>query len=300
LETPQQETALRLATFTHAGRRQIGVVDAAGGNVTPLAAVEPSHAGLLPLVEQLAAGGSLPPTVGEPIPLSAVRLEAPLPRPRRNIWCVGRNYHAHAKELSTSVFKDSPKDTQAWPIFFTKVPETVVATGTDVQLPTGISEQIDYEAELTIVIGKGGKNIRREDALQHIFGYTIINDVTARDVQMRHQQWDLGKSFDTFCPMGPWIVTADELDGTRTHVRLWVNDELRQDALTQDFIFDIPAMIETASRGITLYPGDLIATGSPAGVGMGMSPPRWLKHGDVVKIDIAGLGVLSNRFVQGA
>jgi 2-keto-4-pentenoate hydratase/2-oxohepta-3-ene-1,7-dioic acid hydratase in catechol pathway len=124
--------------------------------------------------------------------------------------------------------------------------------------------------------------------------------VTARDVQMRHQQWDLGKSFDTFCPMGPWIVTADELDGTNTHVRLWVNDELRQDALTQDFIFDIPAMIETASRGITLYPGDLIATGSPAGVGMGMNPPRWLKHGDVVKIEIDGLGMLSNRFVQGA
>jgi 2-keto-4-pentenoate hydratase/2-oxohepta-3-ene-1,7-dioic acid hydratase in catechol pathway len=291
---------LRLATFHHAGRRQVGIVDAAGQTVTPLATDEPADAGLLPLVERLAAGGPLPPVGGAPIPLSAVRLEAPIPRPRRNVWCVGRNYHAHAKELSASVFKDSPKDTQAWPIFFTKVPETVIATGVDVQLPTGISDQIDYEAELTIVIGKGGKNIRREDALKHVFGYTIINDVTARDVQMRHQQWDLGKSFDTFCPMGPWIVTADELDGTNTHVRLWVNDELRQDALTQDFIFDIPAMIETASRGITLHPGDLIATGSPAGVGMGMNPPRWLKHGDVVKIEIDGLGVLSNRFVQGA
>jgi 2-keto-4-pentenoate hydratase/2-oxohepta-3-ene-1,7-dioic acid hydratase in catechol pathway len=295
-----KENLLRLATFHHAGRRQVGIVDATGSTVTPLATDEPTDAGLLPLVERLAAGGPLPPVGGAPIPLAAVRLEAPIPRPRRNVWCVGRNYHAHAKELSASVFKDSPKDTQAWPIFFTKAPETVIATGVDVQLPTGISDQIDYEAELTIVIGKGGKNIRREDALKHIFGYTIINDVTARDVQMRHQQWDLGKSFDTFCPMGPWIVTADELDGTNTHVRLWVNDELRQDALTQDFIFDIPAMIETASRGITLYPGDLIATGSPAGVGMGMNPPRWLKHGDVVKIEIDGLGMLSNRFVQGA
>lgn len=296
----QRETFLRLATFFHDGRRQVGVVDAAGSAVTALDFAQAAQGGLLPLVEHLTAGGSLPALKGAALPLAGVRLEAPIPRPRRNIWCVGRNYHAHAKELSASVFKDSPKDTQAWPIFFTKVPEAVVATGTDVQLPTGISQQIDYEAELTIVIGQGGKNIRREDALKHVFGYTIINDVTARDVQMRHQQWDLGKSFDTFCPMGPWIVTADELDGTRTQVRLWVNDELRQDAMTQDFIFDIPAMIETASRGITLYPGDLIATGSPAGVGMGMTPPCWLKHGDVVRIEIDGLGVLSNRFVQGA
>jgi 2-keto-4-pentenoate hydratase/2-oxohepta-3-ene-1,7-dioic acid hydratase in catechol pathway len=291
---------LRLATFRHAGRRQVGVVDAAGTTVTPLATDEPTDLGLLPLIERLSAGGPLPPAGGAPIPLSEVGLEAPIPRPRRNLWCVGRNYHAHAKELSASVFKDSPKDTQAWPIVFTKVPETVVATGVDVQLPGAISQQIDYEAELAIVIGKGGKNIRREDALKHVFGYTIVNDVTARDVQMRHQQWDLGKSFDTFCPMGPWIVTADELDGTDTRVRLWVNDELRQDAQTRDFIFDIPAIIENCSRGITLLPGDVIATGSPAGVGMGMTPPRWLQHGDVVRIEIDGLGRLINRFVQGA
>lgn len=290
---------MRLATFRHAGRRQVGLVDAAGTAVTPLATDEPADFGLLPLIERLAAGGPLPPAGGAPIPLGELRLEAPIPRPRRNLWCVGRNYHAHARELSASVFKDSPKDTQAWPIVFTKVPETVIGPGVDVQLPGAISQQIDYEAELAIVIGKGGKNIRRADALGHVFGYTIVNDVTARDVQMRHQQWDLGKSFDTFCPMGPWIVTADELDGTDTRVRLWVNDELRQDAQTRDFIFDIPAVIEACSRGITLLPGDVIATGSPAGVGMGMTPPRWLRHGDVVKIEIDGLGTLSNRFVQG-
>jgi len=124
--------------------------------------------------------------------------------------------------------------------------------------------------------------------------YTIINDVTARDVQMRHAQWHLGKSFDTFCPMGPWLVSADEIDGRSLRVRLWVNDELRQNALTSDLIFGIPALIETISRGITLYPGDLIATGTPAGVGMGFDPPRWLKRGDRVRIEIEGIGVLEN------
>ena len=137
--------------------------------------------------------------------------------------------------------------------------------------------------------------------MDHVFGYTIVNDVTARDVQMRHQQWDLGKSFDTFCPMGPWIVTADEMDGHATRVRGWVtpkggSTELRQDGLTKDMIHDLPTLIETCSRGITLYPGDVIATGTPAGVGMGLKPPPWLKHGDVVRIEIDGIGVIENRF----
>jgi 2-keto-4-pentenoate hydratase/2-oxohepta-3-ene-1,7-dioic acid hydratase in catechol pathway len=234
---------------------------------------------------------------GEPVALADVRLEAPLPLPRRNLWCVGRNYHAHAKELSASVFKANSADTQSWPIIFTKVPETVVGPHDEVRMPGEASAQIDYEAELAIVIGRGGLNISRERALEHVFGYTIVNDVTARDVQMRHQQWDLGKSFDTFCPMGPWIATADSFDGTDTRVRCWVNGELRQDARTTDLIFDIPTLIETCSRGITLLPGDVIATGTPAGVGMGMTPPRWLKSGDVVRIEIDGLGAIENRFV---
>jgi 2-keto-4-pentenoate hydratase/2-oxohepta-3-ene-1,7-dioic acid hydratase in catechol pathway len=164
-------------------------------------------------------------------------------------------------------------------------------------VPTGVSSEIDYEAELAVVIGKGGKNITRAKALDHVFGYTVVNDVTARDVQMRHQQWDMGKSFDTFCPMGPWIATADEFDGTKTRVRCWVNGELRQDGPTENMIFDIPTLIETISRGITLYPGDVIATGTPAGVGMGMKPPRYLKAGDVVRVEIDGLGVIENKFV---
>ncbi len=180
---------------------------------------------------------------------------------------------------------------------FTKVPECVVGPFDDVLVPAGVSDAIDYEAELAVIIGKGGKNIARADALRHVFGYTIVNDVTARDVQMRHQQWDMGKSFDTFCPMGPWVVTADELDGAKTRVRCWVNGELRQEGPTDNMIFDIPTLIETISRGITLYPGDVIATGTPAGVGMGMKPPRYLKPGDVVRVEIDRLGVIENKFV---
>jgi len=195
------------------------------------------------------------------------------------------------------VFKGAPAKTDQWPIVFTKVPECVVGPTADVRLPGEVSVQIDYEAELAVVIGKGGRDIARADAMRHVFGYTIVNDVTARDVQMRHQQWDLGKSFDTFCPMGPWLVTADELDGTDTRVRCWVNGQPRQDARTTDLIFDIATLIETCSRGITLYPGDVIATGTPAGVGMGMDPPQYLKHGDVVRVEIDGIGRIENRFI---
>jgi 2-keto-4-pentenoate hydratase/2-oxohepta-3-ene-1,7-dioic acid hydratase in catechol pathway len=181
---------------------------------------------------------------------------------------------------------------------FTKVPECVVGPSDDVHLPgAAVSEQIDYEAELAVIIGKGGKNISAANAMQHTYGYTVVNDVTARDVQMRHQQWDMGKSFDTFCPMGPWLVTADELDGTQTRVRCWVNGEQRQEGPTQNMIFDIPTLIETISRGITLYPGDIIATGTPAGVGMGLKPPRYLQKGDVVRVEIDGVGHIENKFV---
>ena len=289
---------MRIATFQYQRRRHVGLVSSDGQGVTPFDLTpEQARTGALPLIM---AGGDLAQAALQgsgTIAISAVRLEAPLPLPRRNIFCVGRNYHAHAKELSASVFKNNNANPESWPIVFTKVPECVVGPHDDVVLPVGVSEQIDYESELAVVIGKGGRNIARAEAMAHVFGYTIVNDVTARDVQMRHQQWDLGKSFDTFCPMGPWIVTADELDGTRTRVRGWVNGELRQDGLTTDLIFDIPTLIETCSRGITLYPGDVIATGTPAGVGMGMTPPRYLKAGDVVRVEIDGLGAIENRFV---
>jgi 2-keto-4-pentenoate hydratase/2-oxohepta-3-ene-1,7-dioic acid hydratase in catechol pathway len=287
---------VRIATLEHQGRRLVGVVSADGATFE--AFDTDGSRGALPLIEAAAAGRALP-ARRAPIALAEGRLLAPLPLPRRNLFCVGRNYHAHAKELRDTVFKDNAKAVDTWPIVFTKVPECVIGPGAAVQLPgAAVSAQIDYEAELAVVIGTGGRNITRGDALKHVYGYTIVNDVTARDVQMRHAQWDLGKSFDTFCPMGPWIVTADELDGTDTRVRCWVNGELRQDGRTTDLIFDIPTLIETCSRGITLYPGDVIATGTPAGVGMGLSPPRWLQAGDRVRIEIDGIGTLENPFEE--
>jgi 2-keto-4-pentenoate hydratase/2-oxohepta-3-ene-1,7-dioic acid hydratase in catechol pathway len=289
---------MRIATYFWGGQRQVGLVSADGANVTPLALPRAlAERGVLALIEMAATGVAMPATGGSSLPVSAVKLDAPIPQPRRNVFCVGRNYHAHAKELQASVFKDNDANPDVWPIVFTKVPECVVGPFDDVRVPSEVSTEIDYEAELCVVIGKGGRNISRAEAMGYVYGYTVVNDVTARDVQMRHQQWDLGKSFDTFCPMGPWIVTADELDGTKTRVRCWVNGELRQDGPTENMIFDIPTLIETCSRGITLYPGDMIATGTPAGVGMGMKPPRYLKAGDVVRIEIDGLGAIENKFV---
>lgn len=290
---------MRIATYLKDQQRFVGVVSDDGQTVRELdVPSDIAEQGALGLIDGFNDVSTLGKRVrGDAIPLTTVKLLAPIPRPRRNIFCVGRNYHAHAKELSGSVFKANNTDPAAWPIVFTKAPETVIAHGDDVMLPSAdITEQIDYEAELAIVIGKGGKNITRQEALGHVWGYTIVNDVTARDVQMRHQQWDLGKSFDTFCPMGPWLVTADAFDGSLTRVRCWVNDELRQEGLTQDLIFDLPSLIETCSRGITLYPGDIIATGTPAGVGMGFNPPRYLKSGDRVRIEIDGIGTLENSF----
>ncbi len=290
---------MRIATYFYNGRSHVGQVSADGQQVTAFdLSPDQVRLGAQSLIEAQVAGRPLPALTGAPLALSAVRLQAPLPVPRRNVWCVGRNYHAHAKELATSVFKASNADPQAWPIVFTKVPECVVGPTDEVRLPgAAISDQIDYEAELAVVIGKGGKNITQADAMSHVYGYTIVNDVTARDVQMRHQQWDMGKSFDTFCPMGPWIVTADAMDGRKTRVRCWVNGELRQDGPTENMIFDIPTLIETISRGITLYPGDIIATGTPAGVGMGLNPPRYIATGDVIRVEIDGIGQIENRFV---
>ena len=287
---------MRLATIVTQGQRRVGRQSACGQFIDLFDT--DGTLGALPLVEGAAAGAALPALRGR-VPVAGAHHIAPLPRPRRNVFCVGRNYHAHAKELRDSVFKDNTKPVDSWPIVFSKVPECVTGPGAEVRLPgAAVSAQIDYEAELAVVIGAGGRNIQRANALQHVFGYTIVNDVTARDVQMRHGQWHLGKSFDTFCPMGPWLVTADELDGSNTRVRCWVNGEMRQDARTSDLIFDIPTLIETCSRGITLHPGDIIATGTPAGVGMGLTPPRWLQHGDVVRIEIDGLGVLENSFAE--
>jgi 2-keto-4-pentenoate hydratase/2-oxohepta-3-ene-1,7-dioic acid hydratase in catechol pathway len=289
---------MRIASWIWGGRSHVGLISADGREATPLAvAIADLERGALSLIQSLGRGEPLPAESGPRLPVSAITLRAPLPQPRRNLFCIGRNYRAHAEELATSVFRDQMAEEPKWPMVFSKVPETVVGPFDAVRLPgKAVSEQIDYECELALIIGRGGRDIARSRAMEHVFGYTVVNDVSARDVQVRHGQWHLGKSFDTFCPMGPWIATADELDGRATRVRGWINGELRPDGKTQDMIFDIPALIETCSRGITLLPGDVIATGTPSGVGMGFSPPKWLRHGDVVRVEIDGIGAIENRF----
>lgn len=293
---------MKLATYWYDGYRHAGLVSPDNAVVTHLEAGSRVHEeGLLPVIEMMANGLSLSDISGKTIALSSVRLDAPLPRPRRNIFCVGKNYHAHAREFARSGFDTSltkpGDDIPEHPIIFSKLPETVTGPDMAIRMPAGISEAVDYEAELAVVIGKGGKGISRSKAMEHVWGYTIINDVTARDWQQRHKQWLLGKSFDTFCPMGPWIVSADACNGLDAQIRCWVNNELRQDARTSSLIFDIPKLIETISAGITLYPGDLIATGTPEGVGIGLNPPKYLKAGDRVRIEIEGLGILENSVV---
>jgi len=236
------------------------------------------------------------PKAMETVPLSEVELLAPVPRPSRNIFCVGKNYHEHAKEFAASGFDSSAaKGTvPEAPIVFSKLPETVVTNGAPIRLDASVSTAIDYEAELAVIIGKAGRNISKEEALSHVWGYTVVNDVTARDLQGLHSQWLIGKSQDTFCPMGPWAVTADEIDLADTSVKCWVNDELRQDSNTGLLIFDIPTIIAAISNGITLQPGDIIATGTPAGVGIGFNPPKYLQPGDKVRVEIGGIGTLEN------
>ncbi|HTO82675.1 MAG TPA: fumarylacetoacetate hydrolase family protein [Methylomirabilota bacterium] len=284
---------MRVATFRVDGRRRVGEVAPDGEAVRPFRLE--SEAGALPLIEATAAG-QRPATNGTAFRLAQVALEAPIPRPRRNIFCVGKNYREHAHEFARSGFDSSAAAGAVpdAPIIFSKVPETVVGPGDPIRVDPQVSPAVDYEAELAVVIGKGGRGIRRAEALDHVWGYTIVNDVTARDLQGRHKQWLLGKSQDSFCPMGPWIVTRDEIDLADTPVRCWVNGELRQDANTRDLIFDVPTLIETISAGITLLPGDIIATGTPAGVGIGFKPPKYLKAGDVVRIEIGGIGVIEN------
>ena len=285
---------MKIATYRVGGERRVGVIDEARQTVSPfdIPEAEAQH-GVLALIDR----PSLPRVLSS-MSLKEVILEAPIPRPRRNIYCVGKNYHEHAQEFASSGFDSSagagvvPKH----PIIFSKVPECVIAHYAPVSIDRSVSQAIDYEAELGVIIGKGGRGISRANALDHVWGYTIINDVTARDLQGLYSQWLIGKSQDTFCPMGPWAVTKDEIDLGDTKIRCWINGELRQDANTRDLIFDVPTIIATISAGVTLVPGDVIATGTPAGVGIGFKPPKYLVPGDVARIEIAGLGVLENEF----
>ncbi|BFG80844.1 fumarylacetoacetate hydrolase family protein [Paraburkholderia terrae] len=286
---------MRFARFLLDSTERIGVVDADGRFIQPLDA---SVSDMLQVIEQYAEFRS-PGANAEKVPLDKVKLLAPIV-PRRNVFCVGKNYREHAKEFAGSGYEAGAvkgAEIDEYPAVFSKPPTTIVGPGDDVQLHAHVTTSVDYEAELAVVIGKGGRDIRAEDALQHVWGYTIVNDVTARDRQRHHKQWFLGKSLDTFCPMGPWITTADQVKSDDLDVKCWVNGELRQNANSRDLIFSIPSLIATISAGLELHPGDVIATGTPAGVGIGFNPPWFLKAGDEVKIEIGGLGTLTNRFV---
>ena len=290
---------MRIATFRAGGRRRVGQLSADGTTIRPFdLGTEAEALGALPVIERGLRADS--PSLGPSIPTAGLAFDAPIPRPRRNIFCVGKNYHEHAHEFARSGFDSSAASGAVpdAPIIFSKVPECVIAPGETIEIDPGASTAIDYEAELAVVIGKGGKGIRKADALKHVWGCTIVNDVTARDLQARYKQWIIGKSQDTFCPMGPALVSVDELDIGNIDVKCWVNGELRQNANTRDLIFDVPTLIETLSAGITLYPGDIIATGTPVGVGIGFNPPKYLKHGDTVRIEIGGIGMLENPVRQ--
>ena len=231
------------------------------------------------------------------LPLATVELAAPIPRPRKNVFCVGRNYAEHAAESLRAIGQEVKLP--AFPNIFTKAVTTVTGPYSDIPFDAAASEQMDWEVELAVIIGPGGRHIAREDAMRHVWGYTVVNDVSARDIQHRPGlQWFLGKSLDGSCPMGPWIVTADELtDPTNLRLRLLVNGVVKQDDTTANMLFDIPALLAELSRGMTLEPGDIIATGTPAGVGFARTPPEFLRPGDVLESEIAGIGALRNRIV---
>jgi 2-keto-4-pentenoate hydratase/2-oxohepta-3-ene-1,7-dioic acid hydratase in catechol pathway len=228
--------------------------------------------------------------------LSDIKLHAPIPRPLRNIMCVGKNYHDHAQEFYGSGFDSSGKKAVAdFPVIFTKATTSVIATDENIILANDYTNTTDYEGELGLILSKGGKNIKPEDAYDYIFGYTIINDVSARNIQKQHEQWFIGKSPDTYCPMGPAIVTSDEIgDVTKLKLKTTVNGEVRQDSIVERLIFDIPTLLSTISKTMTLEVCDVIATGTPAGVGIGFEPPVYLKSGDQVEVSIDKLGVLRN------
>jgi 2-keto-4-pentenoate hydratase/2-oxohepta-3-ene-1,7-dioic acid hydratase in catechol pathway len=287
---------MKFAAFSYKGADLIGLVDAEGVNVVPIP-------GAVDMVDLITRFARIKPDLAMPQPsfaIADVELRAPIAVPRRNIFCVGKNYGEHAREFSRSGFEAGAVkgiELDEYPAVFSKGPNTVVGPYDDVLLHANVTSSVDYEAELAVIIGRVGKDIAPERAYEHVFGYTVVNDVTARDRQKNHKQWFLGKTLDTFCPMGPWITTADELDPENLEVSCWVNGELRQHANTRDLIFDIPRLISTISEGLVLMPGDIIATGTPAGVGIGFAPPRFLRKNDVVAVEISKIGKIENRFV---
>lgn len=284
---------MRLLTFLHDGEVRLGLQR--GGRVADLTALQP---GLADMVDLIASGPVLLESLARQAAeapshrLEDLELDAPV-RPRKNVFAIGRNYLEHVREVpgEDSATRPPPEH----PIIFTKPPTSVIGPGGAIDSGNDPSDTTDYEGELAVVIGAPGKRITAEAAWEHVFGYTVLNDVTARAMQRRHGQWLMGKGPDTFCPMGPCITTIDELPDIRSAwMRTRVNDELRQEAPIAALIFDVETLIATLSAVMTLEPGDVIATGTGKGVGIGFEPPRFLRSGDVVEVSIDGIGTLRN------
>ena len=281
---------MKLVTYLYQDKESVGVLTANEATVRPLpfadmnTLIEAPREQLLSAVE--AAESSLP--------LSAVTLLAPIPRPRQDVICLGINYRAHAKEAerySSEAFKKE----RPIPIYFSKRVSEAVGPEGFIESHPGLVQRLDYESELAVIIGKTAKNVKAADAADYIFGYTVLNDVSARLLQTTHKQWYFGKSLDGFTPIGPCITTADEIAfPPALRISSRVNGELRQDSTTDLLITGIADIIEELSSGMTLLPGTIIATGTPAGVGMGFDPPKFLKPGDVVECTIEGIGTLRN------
>ena len=290
--------ALNLITFADAAGSRAGVL-LSGGRVLDLAVAMPPARGMLgvieggaPMLTAIRALAANPPA-NALLPLASVALQAPIPQPRRNVFCVGRNYMDHVAEGDRTrgiTQSEMPK----YPQFFTKAADCVIAPGAKVPTHEGVTKWLDYEVELVAIIGTAGRDIPKEKALEHIYGWTIGNDVTGRDLQRRHGQWFKGKSLDRSCPLGPVIVPADELSAADLAISLKINGEQRQASRTSKMIFDAPEIIHQLSAGFTLLPGDVIMTGTPEGVGYAMQPPQTLKAGDVMELTIEGIGTLTN------
>jgi 2-keto-4-pentenoate hydratase/2-oxohepta-3-ene-1,7-dioic acid hydratase in catechol pathway len=301
---------MRVATFRNGGNLRLGIVRgeqiidvAQAADRLGLGDLAGATSGMLALIaggsEALHTLESLAERAPEDslMPLSTVELVAPIPRPRKNVLCVGRNYGEHAAESLRAIGQEVKLP--EYPNIFTKAITAVTGPYSDIPFDASVSERIDWEVELAVIIGPGGRHIAREDGMRHVWGYTVLNDVSARDIQNRAGvQWFLGKSLDGSCPMGPWIVTADELpDPTNLRLQLLVNGVVKQDDTTAQMLFDIPTLLAELSRGMTLEPGDILATGTPAGVGFARTPPEFLRPGDVMESVIEGIGTMRNRVV---
>jgi 2-keto-4-pentenoate hydratase/2-oxohepta-3-ene-1,7-dioic acid hydratase in catechol pathway len=283
---------MRLVTYRHGSHEAIGALRDEG--IVDLSSIAPTMLDLIDGGPQLLARArEYVAHASTTLPLSSVTLLAPIPRPRKNIICLGMNYAAHAIESLRA--KGLPEKLPQYPVFFTKAPTAVNHPDAPIPLLRQISAQRDWEVELALVIWLPARNVPAEEVHGYIFGYTILNDVSARDLQTNHQQFFFSKSLDGSAPLGPCIVTADEIpDPHALGIRLRLNGETVQESNTGDMIFDIPTCIATLTSGVTLEPGDIIATGTPSGVGMGMVPQRWLQSGDVMEAEIDGIGVLRN------